>query len=185
MENKVEDKQASKQDVMVSNLPLLFSDGNPTSINSMSAVWIIMIHSTETFNNWLFFCLIQEDFQYFIPFLLKCILGCEPSGWAKHAKFKWWPSDVPWSPIILTKKHQTQVGFFNCWFDIVMITFNFSLCRIGETNSKNWWKIAMNIMGVPTCCIFQQNYRPSVVGTGLMITGTVPLQCMIARLASC
>ncbi|KAI9562527.1 hypothetical protein GHT06_009975 [Daphnia sinensis] len=74
-----------KQDVMVSNLPLLFADGKPISISSMSV----------------------EDLQYFIPFLLKCILGCEPSGWAKFSKFKWWPPDVPWSPIILTKKYQT------------------------------------------------------------------------------
>jgi hypothetical protein len=36
MENKTEDN--SKQDVMVSNLPLLFSDGKPTSITSMSVV---------------------------------------------------------------------------------------------------------------------------------------------------
>ncbi|XP_057371302.1 uncharacterized protein LOC130692244 [Daphnia carinata] len=84
MENNTEDK--GKQDVMVSNLPLLFSNGKPISITSMSV----------------------EDLQYFIPFLVKCILGCEPSGWAKYAKFKWWPPDVPWSPIILTKKYQTQ-----------------------------------------------------------------------------
>lgn len=84
MESNTEDK--SKQDVMVSNLPLLFSDGKPISITSMSV----------------------EDLQYFIPFLLKCILGCEPSSWAKYTKFKWWPPDVPWSPIILTKKYQNQ-----------------------------------------------------------------------------
>lgn len=39
MENKKEDN--SKQDVMVSNLPLLFSDGKPTSITSMSVVCIL------------------------------------------------------------------------------------------------------------------------------------------------
>ncbi|KAI9564070.1 hypothetical protein GHT06_007808 [Daphnia sinensis] len=83
MESYTEDK--GKQDVMVSNLPLLFADGKPISISSMSV----------------------EDLQYFIPFLLKCILGCDPSGWAKFSKFKWWPPDVPWSPIILTKKYQT------------------------------------------------------------------------------
>lgn len=83
----VNNAEKNKPDVMVSNLPLLFSNGNPTSIQSMSV----------------------EDLQYFVPFLLKCILGCEPSGWAKHAKFKWWPAGVPWSSIILSKKHQTPL----------------------------------------------------------------------------
>ena len=39
MENKTEDN--SKQDVMGSNLPLLFSDGKPTAITSMTVVCIL------------------------------------------------------------------------------------------------------------------------------------------------
>ena len=38
MEKPIDEK--NKQDVMVSNLPLLFSDGKPTSITSMSVVCI-------------------------------------------------------------------------------------------------------------------------------------------------
>ena len=34
----MESNNENKQDVMVSNLPLLFSDGNPTNIDHMSAV---------------------------------------------------------------------------------------------------------------------------------------------------
>ena len=34
----MEPNNENKQDVMVSNLPLLFSDGNPTNIDHMSAV---------------------------------------------------------------------------------------------------------------------------------------------------
>ena len=37
MENNNEDRN-SKHDVMVSNLPLLFSDGNPTSLEVMTVV---------------------------------------------------------------------------------------------------------------------------------------------------
>ena len=35
---RMESNNENKQDVMVSNLPLLFSDGNPTNIDHMSAV---------------------------------------------------------------------------------------------------------------------------------------------------
>lgn len=37
-ETKAKQGAMGKNDVMVSNLPLLFADGNPTSISSMSAV---------------------------------------------------------------------------------------------------------------------------------------------------
>lgn len=81
---RMESNNENKQDVMVSNLPLLFSDGNPTNIDHMSA----------------------EDLQYFVSFLMKCILGVEPANWSKFPKFKWWPLDIPWSSIILSRKHQ-------------------------------------------------------------------------------
>ena len=40
---------------------------------------------------------------------MKCILGAEPANWVKYPQLKWWPLDVPWSPIILSKKYQTLV----------------------------------------------------------------------------
>ena len=42
MENNMEDKK--QQDVMVSNLPLLFSDGKPVSLSSMQVVSTVRSH---------------------------------------------------------------------------------------------------------------------------------------------
>ena len=42
---------------------------------------------------------------------MKCILGVEPANWSKFPKFKWWPADIPWSSIILSRKHQNAVCF--------------------------------------------------------------------------
>lgn len=77
----------ANQDCMVSNLPLLFSNGNPTMLQMMSA----------------------EDLQYFLQFLLNCLLKCEPSSWLEHPKPIWWPVGVPWSVVILSKEHRTPL----------------------------------------------------------------------------
>jgi hypothetical protein len=130
MENKKEDN--SKQDVMVSNLPLLFSDGKPTSITSMSVVCILFLDFCFRPIIIFFFLLFQEDLQYFIPFLIKCILGCEPTGWTRYTKFKWWPPDVPWSPIILTKKYQTEVRI------ITRVNKQFIIANPHSFVSQNW-----------------------------------------------
>lgn len=178
-------EEKNKQDVMISNLPLLFSDGKPISLVVMKVVsfcYLLAYVSTE--DDGIHFC-IQEDLQYFLPFLLKCILGCEPSGWVRYPKFKWWPSDVPWSPIILTKKYQTQVRFTKH----LSLSFSFSIliffCSIGKKSFEPWWGIAMNIMDVHTCSSFQQSSKHLVEATDLRTTGMEQHQCMTAHLESC
>ncbi|KAK2722499.1 hypothetical protein QYM36_002893 [Artemia franciscana] len=63
----------------ISNLPLLFANGQPTSLNAMSLV----------------------DLQYFIPFLMKCTTGQDPKYWGTLQKPNWWPTDVPFSQKII------------------------------------------------------------------------------------
>ncbi|KAK2723005.1 hypothetical protein QYM36_003263 [Artemia franciscana] len=71
--------RSSGDNVMVSNLPLLFANGQPTSLNAMSLV----------------------DLQYFIPFLMKCATGQDPKYWETLQKPYWWPTDVPFSQEII------------------------------------------------------------------------------------
>jgi len=70
--------------VMVSNLPLLFARGSPTSLESM--------------------CL--EELQVFLRFVLKCEQNLAIVNLDQLEQPQWWPADVDWSESFLQKKEQ-------------------------------------------------------------------------------
>jgi len=70
--------------VMVSNLPLLFARGSPTSLESM--------------------CL--EELQVFLRFVIKCELNVQNVDLNSLEQPQWWPIDLDWSESVLQKKEQ-------------------------------------------------------------------------------
>ena len=70
--------------VMVSNLPLLFARGSPTSLESM--------------------CL--EELQLFTKFVLKCEQNVAPEHIDTLKQPEWWPKSAEWGSRILNKKEQ-------------------------------------------------------------------------------
>jgi len=70
--------------VMVSNLPLLFARGSPTSLESM--------------------CL--EELQVFLRFVLKCEQNLQSVDLNQLDQPQWWPADVDWGESVLQKKEQ-------------------------------------------------------------------------------
>lgn len=114
---------------------------------------------------------------------MKCILQCEPSGWVKHPKFKWWPADVPWSPIILTKKHQTPVSYpFLCYFYCIfylVISWKFIFFRYGGQSFRELWGVVMITMDAGTSSSFQQSCTKWLELSSLKITGMEQLPCLI------
>jgi len=74
----------SEAKVMVSNLPLLFARGSPTSLESM--------------------CL--EELQVFLRFVLKCEQNLSNVDIDRLDRPEWWPPDLDWSENILQRKEQ-------------------------------------------------------------------------------
>jgi len=70
--------------VMVSNLPLLFARGSPTSLESM--------------------CL--EELQVFLRFVLKCEQNLASVDLNNLEQPQWWPTDLDWSENVLQRKEQ-------------------------------------------------------------------------------
>jgi len=70
--------------VMVSNLPLLFARGSPTSLESM--------------------CL--EELQGFLRFVLKCELNLPSVDVSSLPQPAWWPSQVEWGEALLQRREQ-------------------------------------------------------------------------------
>jgi len=70
--------------VMVSNLPLLFAKGSPTSLENMSL----------------------EELQVFLRFVLKCEQNLAIVNLDQLEQPQWWPTDVDWSENFLQKKEQ-------------------------------------------------------------------------------
>jgi len=70
--------------VMVSNLPLLFARGLPTSLESMSL----------------------EELQLFMRFVLKCELNLQSVNLDQLEQPEWWPPDLDWGENILVRKEQ-------------------------------------------------------------------------------
>lgn len=70
--------------VMVSNLPLLFARGSPTSLESM--------------------CL--EELQGFLRFVLKCELNLASVDLGSLAQPQWWPKEVEWDESLLQRREQ-------------------------------------------------------------------------------
>jgi len=70
--------------VMVSNLPLLFARGSPTSLESM--------------------CL--EELQGFLRFVLKCEMNLPSVDLASMSRPAWWPQEVEWGEAMLQRREQ-------------------------------------------------------------------------------
>jgi len=70
--------------VMVSNLPLLFARGSPTSLESM--------------------CL--EELQVFLRFVLKCEQNLASVDLDHLEQPQWWPAGIDWGESVLQKKEQ-------------------------------------------------------------------------------
>lgn len=108
-----------KKEVMQSNLPLLFANGSPISLESMNLVstyisnldnrrrpaeevlWQILI----------FFVLIfQMELQGFFLFLLKCECGRPIQGLTDIDQPSWWPSEVIFEDDLLKKTSKKGVN---------------------------------------------------------------------------
>merc|ERR1719350_1111173 len=70
--------------VMVSNLPLLFARGSPTSLESM--------------------CL--EELQGFLRFVLKCEMNLPSVDLTSLSRPAWWPPEVEWGEAMLQRREQ-------------------------------------------------------------------------------
>ena len=70
--------------VMVSNLPLLFARGSPTSLESM--------------------CL--EELQLFLKFVLRCEQNCSSLDLESLGQPAWWPGAADWGTEIFHKREQ-------------------------------------------------------------------------------
>ena len=124
---------------------------------------------------------LQEDLQYFITYLLRCILNCEPCSWVQHPRFKWWPVGVPWSSIILSKKHLTPVSyyFYYRFFNIKLYSVNsntFSTLKsCGNPSYGSWWSSVTSSMGALICSNFLANcWKWKVSSMSIIVTEPHP-----------
>ena len=107
-----------KKEVMQSNLPLLFANGSPISLESMNLVstymsnldnrrrpaeevlWQILIS---------FVLIFQMELQGFFLFLLKCECGRPIQGLTDIDQPSWWPSEVIFEDDLLKKASKKGV----------------------------------------------------------------------------
>lgn len=82
----MEEPDEAQQQNMVSNLPLLFANGYPTSLDKIS----------------------EKALETFIPFMVQCSLGnINIQGRSDISEPEWWPEDVPFSiPLVKPKKFE-------------------------------------------------------------------------------
>lgn len=74
MESDDQEYMETGTGVMVSNLPLLFARGTPTSLHRMSLV----------------------ELEVFVPFMVRCSVGEErPVPWSQLPRPSWWPRKLP------------------------------------------------------------------------------------------
>lgn len=89
---------------MVSNLPLLFAGGYPTSLERI----------TET------------QLEKFIPFLVQCSLGCiqiQPN--TEYTEPEWWPEDVPFAIPLRRPASINAANWHTTMKEIVVICYSF------------------------------------------------------------
>ena len=117
-------KQEPEGDLLQSNLPLLFTNGAPTSLESMTLVSQTICQDQDVldmetnldrnFDELIDYFLIwslQKQLQHFLLFILKCELGVEVKDLSDIDQPEWWPSDVPFDSNILS--HNTKKGVGN------------------------------------------------------------------------
>lgn len=95
-------KKKSPCNNMVSNLPLLFAGGYPTSLERMS----------------------ESQLEKFLPFMVKCSLGyiqfnCDPV----FREPEWWPERVPFTWPLQKPAHETQ--WMNKMKSLVLVCYKF------------------------------------------------------------
>jgi hypothetical protein len=103
----------NKKEVMQSNLPLLFANGSPISLESMSLVspvYIsIVIITTILITS--FAHIFQSELQHFLLFLLKCECGREITTLSDIDPPTWWPiDDVAFEDELLQKSAKKGVS---------------------------------------------------------------------------
>ena len=107
-----------KKEVMQSNLPLLFANGSPISLESMNLVSTYMSNLDNRrrpaeeglWQILIFFVLIfQMELQGFFLFLLKCECGRPIQGLTDIDQPSWWPSEVIFEDDLLKKASKKGV----------------------------------------------------------------------------
>ena len=107
-----------KKEVMQSNLPLLFANGSPISLESMNLVSTYMSNLDNRrrpaeevlWQILIFFILIfQMELQGFFLFLLKCECGRPIQGLTDIDQPSWWPSEVVFEDDLLKKASKKGV----------------------------------------------------------------------------
>uniref|UniRef100_A0A1A9UCR7 Nuclear respiratory factor 1 NLS/DNA-binding dimerisation domain-containing protein n=1 Tax=Glossina austeni TaxID=7395 RepID=A0A1A9UCR7_GLOAU len=99
----MDEHEELQQNNMISNLPLLFANGYPTSLEKIT----------------------ESQLETFIPFMVQCSLGhINLQGKIDCSEPEWWPEDLPFSiPLIKPKK------FKGSWIaklkDVVLICYQF------------------------------------------------------------
>ena len=108
-----------KKEVMQSNLPLLFANGSPISLESMNLVSTYMSNLDNRrrpaeevlWQILIFFVLIfQMELQGFFLFLLKCECGRPIQGLTDIDQPSWWPSEVIFEDDLLKKTSKKGVN---------------------------------------------------------------------------
>ncbi|KAK4319896.1 hypothetical protein Pmani_009202 [Petrolisthes manimaculis] len=90
--------------VMVSNLPLLFSRGSPSSLHQMAL----------------------SDLEVFVPFMVRCSVGEDrPVAWAQLPRPSWWPKKLPFRMPITSNSHTTRLALVS----LVEKCYNFHGCE--------------------------------------------------------
>lgn len=88
----MDEQEEILQNNMISNLPLLFANGYPTSLEKIS----------------------ESQLEKFIPFMVQCSLGhINLQGQVDCSEPEWWPEDLPFNiPFIRPKKYNGVCNFY-------------------------------------------------------------------------
>lgn len=101
LNNTIEDLTTASN--MVSNLPLLFAAGYPTSLEKIT----------------------ESQLEKFIPFMVQCSLGCiQAQNITEYSEPEWWPEDVTFS-IPLVKDKENRTNWHDKLKEIVIICYRF------------------------------------------------------------
>lgn len=88
----MDEQEEILQNNMISNLPLLFANGYPTSLDKIS----------------------ESQLERFIPFMVQCSLGhINLQGQADCSEPEWWPEDLPFNIPFYKPKKFTGVSKFS------------------------------------------------------------------------
>lgn len=84
-------KMLQAQENLVSNLPLLFAAGYPTTLKTI----------TET------------QLEKFIPFMIQCSLGLHPNDNTEFVEPEWWPDYIIFKIPLHKPKNSKEVKYIN------------------------------------------------------------------------